>query len=498
MSESPETAANTEVTADVSAANPAPAPEPVGDAGNSASQPTAAPKPAIPTPRPIPKPTSFKPSPRPSAAPAAPAPAPTTDDSELVAKASEFGSVAADGTVFVRDGDSERVVGQVTDATATNPLDLYIRRYLDLRTKVLLFETRLHAGSISANDAHSTLASLHEELASPNAVGDLQALRTKVEDLRSVAKEQAAKAEAERQAAREAAIAKRTKIVEEAEALAAQDSANVQWKSASDTMHGLLEQWKRAQKEGPRVDRPTEDALWKRFSHARTTFDRERRHFFAALEEQHSAAKAAKEKLIAEAEKLSTSIAWGETAAAYRELMTEWKRVGHAGRRDDDALWSRFRAAQDKFFTARDAANKEIDAEYAANLVTKEALLAEAEALVPVKDLGFAKSRLRDVQDRWEAAGKVPREAIQRVESRLRAVEQAIRSHEEDQWKKSNPEVKARATGLSAQLHDAIARLEVDLAQAQEAGDDKAVREIEEGLNARRAWLAQIEKAATE
>ena len=61
--------------------------------------------------------------------------------------------------------------------------------------------------------------------------------------------------------------------------------------------------------------------------------------------------------------------------------MARWKAAGRANRKDDDALWARFRGAQDRFFAARDADNAAIDAEYGANLEVKEALLAEAEAL---------------------------------------------------------------------------------------------------------------------
>ncbi len=456
------------------------------------------------TPRPVPKPSAIR-VPKPAALPQPGTALPVQpavavpvvgEDPVQFAAAKKFGVVADDGTVSVRDGDIERVVGQVPGAEGDEALDLYVRRYLDLRTKVSLFEARLNAGSVSPQDASSTIKALNAELVEPHAVGDLPELREKMTALALVAKEQAAAAEKERQAAREQAIVERTKIVEEAETLAKQDPARVQWKNASDQMRRLLDQWKLAQKNGPRIDRPTEDELWKRFSHARTAFDRERRHFFSALEEQHAAARATKEKLIAEAEKLSTSIVWGETAAEFRGLMAQWKQAGHAGRKDDDALWARFRAAQDKFFTARNAANSELDAQFAENLKVKEALLTEAEALLPITDLAHTKTRLRDIQDRWEAAGKVPRESINTVESRLRAVETAVRDYEEEQWQRSNPEVKARADGLSAQLTDAIARLEADLEAARAAGDAKAVKEIEEGLVARRAWLTQIEKAA--
>ena len=74
--------------------------------------------------------------------------------------------------------------------------------------------------------------------------------------------------------------------------------------------------------------------------------------------------------------------------------MREWKAAGPAPRDVDEALWKRFRGAQDTFFGARDAANAEQDQEFAANAEVKEALLVEAEALLPVTDLDAAKTRV--------------------------------------------------------------------------------------------------------
>ena len=97
--------------------------------------------------------------------------------------------------------------------------------------------------------------------------------------------------------------------------------------------------------------------------------------------------------------------------------MDQWKASPRASRKDDDALWARFRAAQDMFFTARQSANAALDEEFGANLLVKEALLVEARALLPVKDLAAAKKALQSIHDRWEEAGKVPRADMRRVEA---------------------------------------------------------------------------------
>ncbi|OJV57488.1 MAG: hypothetical protein BGO38_04930 [Cellulomonas sp. 73-145] len=506
--ESTEPTATTDA-ADADAAEPtasdAPAaPEagtPLPDTAPAPSAPVPGPRPT-PRPGPRPSPASVRPTPRPAGRPAAaaapaaaPAPVAPVDPAEA-ARAAEFGRVDDAGTVFVRDGETEREVGQFPGATPDEALALYVRRFLDLQAKVVLFEARLSATDLSVKEIDQTLGKLTEELAAPAAVGDLVGLRERLDALRAVAAERRAAAEAERAAAREAAAAARTTLVEQAEKIAETDPSRIQWRPAGEQLRELLDQWKEAQRSGPRLDRATEEALWKRFSHARTTFDRERRHFFAELESRNAAAKGAKEALVAEAERLSASTEWGPTAGAFRDLMTQWKAAGRASRPVDDALWARFRAAQDAFFAARDAANQATDTEYQANLVVKEALLAEAEALLPVRNLGAAKAALRSVQERWEAAGKVPRGDVQRVEGRLRAVEQAVREADDAQWRRTNPETRARAEGAAAQLEQAIAGLEADLARARAKGDARAVAEAQAALDARRAWLEQVQRAA--
>ena len=456
----------------------APAPKPV-------PRPSAAVRPAVPTPGEV--------TPSVVAPHVAPPAGPTEAEN---AEAARWGRVEEDGSVYVREAAGERLVGQYAGGDSGDALAFYVQRYWDLTTKVVLFEARLGAADLSGKEIDSTIASLDADLTEPAAVGDLDGLRARVEGLREIAAARRAAVEAERAAAKQAALEARTAVVEAAEKIAATDPARIQWRPSGERFQELLAEWKEAQRKGPRLDRPTEDALWKRFSAARSTFDRERHRYFAELEKANAGAKAAKEALVLEAEKLSTNTDWGATAGAYRDLMTRWKAAGRAARKDDDALWARFRAAQDAFFEARNSVNQKIDEEYGANLEVKIALLEEAEKLVPVTDLAAAKVTLREIQERWEKAGKVPRADVQRVEGRMHAVEQAVRDAEQIQWRRSNPETRARAEGAAAQLHAAIASLEDELAAATAKGNKKAIAEVEAALAARRAWLEQVEKAA--
>ena len=216
---------------------------------------------------------------------------------------------------------------------------------------------------------------------------------------------------------------------------------------------------------------------------------------FAEQDEKREGARVVKERLAKEAEELADSTEWGPTAGRYRDLMRKWKAAGPARKDIDDELWKRFRGAQDQFFGARDAANAALDAEFAANAEVKEELLVEAEALVPVTDIETAKRAFRDIADRWDAAGKVPRERMKELEGRIRKVEQEIRGVEEEQWRRSDPEKSARADDMVAKLEAAIAEVEADLEKARAAGNEKKIKELEDNLASRQSFLDMAKRA---
>ena len=263
-------------------------------------------------------------------------------------------------------------------------------------------------------------------------------------------------------------------------------------------MRELLDEWKQHQRSSTRLDRESETALWQRFSAARNRFDKARRAHFAGLDVAHAEAKTAKERLVTEAEALSKSTDWAATAGAFKRLMDQWRSAGRASRADDDKLWARFKAAQDAFFAAKDQVVAAEEEEFRGNLAVKEQLLTEAQAILPVSDLEKAKAQLRQIQEKWEAAGKVPRADMDRVEKGLRRIEQAVRDAEDHKWKATNPEVAARAQGMVEQLERAVADLEASLAKAQASGNAAKIAKAKEALEARQAWLEQARAGVQE
>lgn len=409
------------------------------------------------------------------------------NDSHPGKPAHEWGRVAEDGSVFVRTADGERQVGQMPDATPEEALAFYVKRYDDLAFEVQLLEQRITAGNLGPEEASTAVDQVRSTLKDAQAVGDLAALDTRLDALGETISKQREQRKAERaQKAAEAKVHKE-RIAAEAERLAEGND----WRNGANRLRELLEEWKAL----PRIDKSTDDALWRRFSTARTTYTRRRKAHFAELGEKREAARAVKEKLVVEAEALADSTEWGPTAGKYRELMRQWKAAGPAPKNVDDQLWKRFRGAQDKFFGARDAANAQLDAEFAANAEVKEKLLVEAEALLPVTDVKAAKDAFRELAERWDAAGKVPRDRIKELEGRMRKVEQAIRGVEDDQWKRTNPEARARAADTVSQLEASLAELEEKRAKAEAAGNAKKAAEHAAAIEARQAWLVEARKA---
>ncbi|HEV2088460.1 MAG TPA: DUF349 domain-containing protein, partial [Cryptosporangiaceae bacterium] len=365
---------------------------------------------------------------------------------------SAFGRIDAEGTVFVRTAAGERAVGSWQAGTPEEGLAHFARRYDDLRTEVELLEARLRSG---AADARHTLASaqrIRDSLSSAAVVGDLDALASRLDALIGTAQGLAEEQKAAQAKAREQAVARKRELAEEAERLG---NESTQWKTAGDRLREILDEWKTIRG----VDRKTDAELWKRYAAARDAFGRRRGSHFAGLDAQRKQAQTHKEELVAQAEQLAESDDWQGTANQLKQLMVEWKASGRAPREAEEQLWKRFRAAQDTFFSRRSEVFNERDAELRANQAKKEALLVEAEAIDAEADLKAAQAALRSVQNRWDAVGRVPREAMAPLDRRMRAVEERIRSASETQWRRADRD----SNPLLGQVREQVAKAERQL-----------------------------------
>lgn len=418
---------------------------------------------AKPTPRP-------GPSPRPVPRPGRPAPAvaaPPSSDPH------RFGRVDPDGTVWLITGSGERIIGTWQAGDTEAAFAHFGLRFDDLHTEVALMESRLKSGTGDARKIRAAAAALAESLPEAHVLGDVDALAARLTAIVEHADSAAAADKAKREEFRAAQTARKEALAGEAEELA---TTSTQWKAAGDRLREILEEWRTISG----LDRKIDDALWKRYSAARETFNRRRGSHFAELDRDRAGARQAKEALCERAEELADSTDWGATGAAFRDLLAEWKTAGRAAKDVDDALWQRFKAAQDTFFSARNAASAERDSEFRANAQAKEALLVEAEKL-DTSDLESARAALRAIGDKWDAIGKVPRERSADLERRLRAVEKKVRdapTHGVD------PEAQARAD----QFRTRAEQFERQAEKAEAAGRTKDAEEARASAEQWRQW----------
>jgi hypothetical protein len=426
-----------------------------------------------PTPRPGPRPGP-KPTPRPNPHPIVSVPA---------SDPHRFGRVDDDGTVWLISAAGERVIGSWQAGDTEAAFVHFGRRFDDLSTEIALLEERLAAGTGDARKIKATAAGLAETLSGANVLGDIDALAGRLAGIAEHAEATAAADRTRRDEHRAAQTARKEALAAEAEEMA---NNSTQWKVAGDRLRTILDEWKTISG----LDRKTDDALWKRYSAARETFNRRRGSHFAELDRERAGAREAKEQLCIKAEELVDSTDWGATSAEFRKLLVDWKAAGRAARDVDDALWNRFKAAQDTFFKARNAATAERDAEFVANATAKEALLSEAEKL-DTSNHEAARAALRTIGDKWDAIGKVPREQSADLERRLRAVEKKVR----DAAEPSGPDPQAQAR--AEQFRERVEQFERQAQKAEAAGRTKEAEEAKANAEQWRQWADAAADALT-
>ena len=455
-----------------------------GDTDGAPTPYTSAPD--APAPQvPAPQTSAPKPTPRPGPRPGSPAASHSPAHSPVaVVHASDprrFGRVADDGTVFLITSSGERVIGSWQAGEPEAAFAHFGRRFDDLATEVTLMETRLASGTADARKVRIAAAALSESLATAAVLGDVDALAARLAVITDHAEEAAQAERARRDEHRAGLTARKEALAVEAEEIAANST---QWKSAGDRMRLILEEWRTISG----LDRKTDDALWKRYAAAREAFNRRRGAHFAELDRERAGAREAKEKLCVLAEQLSDSTDWAPTAARFREMLNEWKAAGRAAKDVDDALWHRFKAAQDTFFAARNAVSAERDAEFAANTEAKERLLAEAEK-IDTDNVDAARAALRAITDKWDAIGKASRERGPELERRLRAMEKKLR--EAAEAGRVDPEAVARAEQFRVRAE----QFERQAEKAAAAGREKEAQEARVSAAQWREWASAAAEA---
>ena len=417
--------------------------------------------------------------------------------SALIGDPAKFGRVGEDGTVYVITPTGDRAVGSYPGKSPEEALAYFVKKFEMAASEVALLAARIRSGAMVPSDAHEAVNKLRTQISDLNGVGDLANLSASLEKIPSLITEhegayQARKAaqSAEKEARKNEAAAVKEKIVAEAETLI--DS--VAWKVTTARLKVLLEEWKKA----PRLDKKIDAALWKRFSSSRNKFDKRRRAHFASLDAEHKKVASTKEVIVKEAEALANSKDWLGTANKYKSLMDQWKASGRGKKSTDTALWTRFKSAQDTFFTAKNADMAKRKGSMVENLAKREAMIVEFESLLPITDFKSAKKKFYDLMGKWQKIGMTDRKKRSAFDARIKKVEDEISDLERNHQRKSDPSAKAQANKVVQGLAEAIENYEKQAAKAEAAGQTAKAMVAREAAAARRAWLEQAEKGLTE
>lgn len=216
----------------------------------------------------------------------------------------------------------------------------------------------------------------------------------------------------------------------------------------SGRFRDLMDRWRQVAD----VPKDKGDALWRRFKQAHDAVYPRCQAYVDAQRTARAEGLARRQAIVAEAESLSASTDWIKTAQRLTALQAEWKALGPAPRKDQRALWNRFRTASGGFFTRRKADLAERKKLWTKNLEQKEALCARVEALGAVEDLGSATEEVRRAQDEWKTIGPVRRTRTEALWQRFRAASDAVFDRVQDGARAAAAEQIATREALCAEL----------------------------------------------
>jgi len=394
----------------------------------------------------------------------------------------DYGRVENDGTVLVKMPDgSEKQVGQWAAGDPNDGLTFYIRKFHEIENEISLTLQRLKEGKGNAETAFKLIERVKTNLENPTFVGDLSILSTKIEELQVIAAVKKAEFSAAKAIAKEKAMEKRKQLVEEAEKLV----SSKQWKVTTQRFKEIVEEWKKL----PHGVKSEEQALWKRFSTARSGFDKTRRQYFSTLEAGRKEANKVKSEIVSQAKAIAESKDWTDTANKFRNLMAKWKTAPILERKEEQKLWKEFKLAQDVFFAARTAALSVMDEEHTKNLDAKKVLAEKAEKILPITDIKSARQALKPIQEEWSKIGHVPRKDKEKIESRLKSIEEAIRNAEKNELNRTDPAKSARAQSTMELLEVKLVKTEKERDAAIAKGDTKKADSLTSTIESQKMLL---------
>lgn len=199
-------------------------------------------------------------------------------------------------------------------------------------------------------------------------------------------------------------LTKKTALCEKAEAINAEEHASATaWEEHTKQMIELQAEWKTIGFAPQKMN----VKIFERFRAACDTFFTAKAEYFKAMKERFAENTAKKQALVEKARELSESTEWRSAGDKLIALQKEWKEIGAVPKKVGDQLWADFRAACDKFFDARNAANAGTRGVEKENLEKKRTVIEKLKALAEeaAEDL---QEKTKALQEEYNQIGHVP------------------------------------------------------------------------------------------
>ncbi|MBR5906787.1 MAG: DUF349 domain-containing protein [Bacteroidales bacterium] len=284
-----------------------------------------------------------------------------------------------------------------------------------------------------------------------------------------------------------------------------------QWNSLTKRIGELQEKWKKI----GFASKKDNQKVYVRFRTACDKFYQAKRQYYADFKSLMQENLNKKLDLCQQAEKIKDSQDWKKTTDQLINLQNVWKTIGPVARKQSEAVWKRFRAACDEFFTNKAKHFGSEDEKFDENLRAKKALIEEIENYQS-QGAESDKAALEEFINKWNSVGFVP---FKEKEALQKAYDEALNKHFEairdvDAEKKLGrirrliTDAKTSGRGDRGirlereKLLNKFHKLETDIATlennmgffAKSANADKLIEEIKQKIEAGRQELKSLEQ----
>ena len=250
------------------------------------------------------------------------------------------------------------------------------------------------------------------------------------------------------------------KLISRAEQLA----TTTDWKKGGEEFKSLLTEWKAV----GRGEKSADAAQWERFKAAREKFNSARSAYFEKRQREWASNKAAKERIVSQAESLAGSSDLRSASEQMRRLGEEWKQVGPCEKGDNDRLWGRFNQARTRLRDRKQQDFEKRQREWASNKAAKESLIYQMSLLVNSNDYRAAKDQARQLDTQWRAIGPCAKEDRDRLWQQYKSAKDQLFEAAKRAGEQRKAEARQRAQERVWRLEEQLRNVENALQRAEE------------------------------